>query len=100
MEPEPSPTRGRRETMEIRNDNAAGSNRRIDLTKANRDAIREQNPSPPEPKAIEEVVSSDAKRVAAARDRFEAQSEVNKHVLKRVRDARAEFSVEKRVREA
>ncbi|HUR27268.1 MAG TPA: flagellar biosynthesis anti-sigma factor FlgM [Planctomycetota bacterium] len=87
--------------MEIRNDKASGvGSNRIDLTKANREAIREQNPSPPEPQTVQDAASNDAKRVAAARDRFEAQSEVNKHVLKRVHDARAQFSVEKRVREA
>lgn len=86
--------------MEIRNDSASGvGSNRIDLTKSNRDSIREQNPPPPELKSAADP-AREAKRVAAARDRFETQAEVNKHVLKRVHDARAEFSAQKRVKEA
>ena len=35
--------------MQIRNDSAGDGSSRIDITRANRDAIRQRNPTPPEP---------------------------------------------------
>src|SRR6187549_727808 len=92
MDTKPSPSRGWRTIMEIRNNSAAdGGAKRIDITKANRDAIREKNPSPPK-------VDSDgnrAKRIKDARARFEAAAQ-----QKEVAQARAEFSHDKRVKSA
>ncbi|MEO6708491.1 MAG: hypothetical protein ABI054_11785 [Planctomycetota bacterium] len=83
--------------MEIRNNSAAdGGAKRIDITKANRDAIREKNPSPPKIDAdSDDNDGNRAKRVKDARARFEAASQ-----QKEVAQARAEFSHDKRVKAA
>ena len=87
--------------MEIRVDStgSSGSNR-IDITKANRDAIREQNPSPPKPEPVKPLSLGDgnaSKRIATARDRFDEARSV--HV--RIEGARDRFdaavSVHKRI---
>lgn len=88
--------------MEIRN-NSVGSNGpdQIDLTKANRESIRERAPSPPDvPKqktASDEFTPVNPKRIKNARADFIRDASV----LKRVADARDRYaSVHKRVADA
>ena len=115
--------------MEIRNNRVGGSGADgIDLTRANRDAIRDRAPNPPAPpkaaqaeqaastsgkrlpRAREEVAKAESvhKRIANARDRFES---VKTRVAnardrfesdhERVQDARVRFeSVHKRIQGA
>ncbi|HTF89348.1 MAG TPA: hypothetical protein VK843_13130 [Planctomycetota bacterium] len=95
--------------MEIRNNSAAdGGAKRIDITKANREAIRDKNPSPPKVDVDALNDGNRAKRVKDARARFAAAAH-QKEVAqargefshdKRVKSARNEFHVEKRVAEA
>ena len=85
--------------MEIRSNSASNDGPfPIDLTKANRAAIREASPMPPKPSPVksDDSASSDQKRVASARERFAAAASVHK----RVHGARAEASENKRVHAA
>ena len=79
--------------MEIRNDNEGnGGSRRIDITKSNRDSIREHIPAPARP---EKVSHEDVKR--AAQDQLTISSRRSESTdsegqrAQRVRELKAQF---------